>query len=280
MNAEMLDCYRRAGKIAATARNEAAGRVIPGASMLDLAVFVEARIADLGGKPAFPCNISVNDVASHYTPFDHEETFKEGDVVKLDIGAHVNGYLADTAITIEAGSDRCGRLIGAVELALENAVSSVRTGALTSDIGGTIEDTLTEKGFQPLKQLTGHSLGQYDLHSGVSIPNYSSGSRQRLKTDDVVAIEPFATAGNNKITYGKPLIFRVLKGAYMNDVTEDLRRRFCHLPFAGRWVPGIDLARIRNLGEYPVLLNRFAGAVAQAEHTVIVHEEGCEVITR
>lgn len=280
MNSEELDCYRRAGKIAATARNEAAGRVIPGASLLDLAVFVEARITELGGKPAFPCNISVNDVASHYTPNDPVETFNEGDVVKLDIGAHVNGYIADTAITIEAGSDRCRGLISAVELALEHVVRSVRPGTLTTDIGETIEDTLTERGFQPVKQLTGHSLGQYDLHSGVSIPNYASGSRQRLKTDDVVAIEPFATAGNNDITYGKPLIFRVLKGAYMDDVTMNLKRRFCHLPFAGRWVPGIDLARIRNLGEYPVLLNRFAGVVAQAEHTVIVHEDGCEVITR
>jgi len=277
MNSTIHEFYIEAGKIAAKVRKEAVGRVKEGIPLLEVAEYIENRIEELGAKPAFPCNISLNEVASHYTPEDNAAHFKKGDVVKIDIGVHVEGYIADTAVTTEVGTDNHGSLIESCEEALEKAIAAVKDQAQTGAIGSIIEETIKKHGFNPVKDLTGHSLERYKLHGGITIPNCRSLFSQKIKKDMVFAIEPFATYGRGSIKHGKPHIFAITsaKGQEASQIME----RFGTLPFTGRWVPGINIRELKGVREYFELIEAGGEIVAQAEHTVIVNARGCEVIT-
>ena len=278
MNNIIYECYIEAGKIAAKVRSEALPRIKEDIPLLEIAEFVEERIKELGAKPAFPCNISLNEIASHYTPQDNMPVFQKGDVVKLDLGAHIEGYIADTAATVEVGTNDHHLLIDACVEALKNAIGSIKNRVETSHIGKIIEDTIKERGFNPIKDLTGHNLERYDLHAGISIPNYKSFFSHTIKKDRVLAIEPFATYGRGNIKHGKPLIFAI-NDKCKGNTAEDVRKRFESLPFTPRWVPGINIKELKGAREYFELVESDGKIVAQSEHTVIVNEDGCEIIT-
>ncbi|MDD5472736.1 MAG: type II methionyl aminopeptidase [Candidatus Methanoperedens sp.] len=278
MNDCIHECYLEAGKIAAKIRKEAACRIKEDVPLLDVAQYVENRIESLGAKPAFPCNISLNEIASHYTPQDDAPRFQKGDVVKIDIGVHVEGYIADTASTVEVETKNHGRLIAACEEALEKAIASVKDRAKTGTIGRIIEETIKKQGFNPVNDLTGHSLERYKLHAGITIPNYKSFFSHEIKKDMVFAIEPFATYGKGNIRHGKPHIFAINKAK--GKIAEEIQEKFGALPFTPRWIPQINTKDVKGLREYFELIEADGQIVAQAEHTVIVNEEGCDVITR
>jgi methionyl aminopeptidase len=279
MNHYIHDYYVEAGRIAAKVRTDALSRIKEGIPLLEIAEYVEKRIEELGAKPAFPCNISINEIASHYTPQDYQSCFRKGDVVKLDLGAHIEGYIADTAATIEVGTNNHSLLIHTCEEALEKAIASTRDGIETNQIGKIIEDTIKERGFNSIKSLTGHNIEQYQLHAGVTIPNYKSFFSHTIKKDMVFAIEPFATYGSGNIRTGNPFIFAITNSCKGNMV-DDLRNRFGLLPFSPRWIPITDLKELKGAREYYEMIEKNGEIVAQSEHTVIVNEEGCEVITR
>ena len=193
MNDTIHEFYLEAGKIAAEVRTEAVRKVKEGIPLLEIAQYAEDRTEDLGAKTAFPCNISINEIASHYTPEDNVPCFTKGDVAKIDIGVHIEGYIADTATTIEVGTKNHGKLIGACDDALEKAIASIKDHTDTGTIGKIIEETIKKHGFNPVRDLTGHSLERYNLHAGITIPNYKSFFSHKIKKDMVFAIEPFAT---------------------------------------------------------------------------------------
>jgi methionyl aminopeptidase len=279
MNDTIHEYYLEAGKIAAEVRKESVGKIKEGIALLDIAQYVENKIEDLGGVPAFPCNISINEVASHYTPQDNVPCFKKGDVVKLDIGVHIEGYIADTAVTVEAGTNNHRKLIKTCEEALEKAIASIKDGAQTNTIGRIIGETIEKSGFNPVKDLTGHSLERYRLHAGATIPNYRSFFGDKIKKDMVFAIEPFATYGRGKIKDGRPYIFAINDGC-KGEMAQEIRERFGPLPFTPRWIPGITGKELKGAREYFELIETSGNIVAQSEHTVIVREEDCEVITK
>ncbi len=279
MNDCIHECYLEAGKIASKVLKEAEFRVKEDTPLLEIAEYVENRIEDLGAKPAFPCNISLNEIASHYTPEDNAARFKKGDVVKIDIGVHIEGYIADTASTIEVGTKDHAGLILACDEAFEKAIASVTDGAQTGSVGKIIEETIKKHGFNPVRDLTGHSLERYNLHAGVTIPNYRSFFSHKIKKDMVFAIEPFATYGKGNIRHGKPHIFAI-SGRVKGKDAEEIRKRFGTLPFTMRWIPEIKEKERKGLREYFELIEAGGEIVAQSEHTVIVNEEGCEVTTR
>ncbi|WP_273271875.1 M24 family metallopeptidase, partial [Methanothrix sp.] len=103
MDAEILDNYRKAGRILAEVLQEARPKVDVGVPLLEVAEFVEEAIRSKGGLPAFPCNISLDRSAAHYTPSPKDESVFAENMVKLDVGVHVDGYIADAAITIDLG---------------------------------------------------------------------------------------------------------------------------------------------------------------------------------
>lgn len=278
MNGYIREYYFEAGKIASQVLHEAGSCIKEGVSLLEVAEYAETRIKDLGGNIAFPCNISLNETASHYTPDDHKIGFKKGDVVKLDIGVHIEGYIADTAKTVEVATENHLRLIRASKDALDNAILSIRNGVQTRTIGKVIEETIKKHGFSPVKDLTGHSLEQYRLHAGISIPNYGCFFSHKIKKDMVFAIEPFATYGHGNIRHGPSHIYSARKGGA--KAHKDIIERFGELPFARRWVPEMSLDDLKGLREYYELIESSGAIVAQSEHTVIVEESGCEIITK
>ena len=272
----------------------------PGARFLDVATAIETRIKNNGAGLAFPVNIALNTLAAHYSP-RHDDTlvFKKGDVVKLDVGAHVNGYIADTAVTIELETHVYDTMIKASSEALEKAIQLLKVGTPLRDVGETVEHTITSYGFKPIENLMGHGLDQYQLHSGISVPNVGSiGNKTKLKEGDVVAIEPFATDGAGHVISGDGsniyLCNESLKAKFIRDnrtklMFEKMMRQFTTLPFAERWchelfpnAGDIALKKLSFLGlakHYPQLLEAKGGMVTQKEHTVIIREDRCEVIT-
>jgi methionyl aminopeptidase len=284
---EDLDRWRRAARISAEARELGLRLVVPGKLRREVADRIEAYIRSKGAEPAFPANLSRNVEAAHFTPPpDDPVTFEAGDLVKVDVGAHLDGAIADTAMTVEAGGGRRHEnLIRAVRDAVDAGVREVRAGVAVDAISRAIEGAIHAHGLKPIRNLTGHTIERYLLHAGKSIPNASGMSSAKLREGEVVAIEPFATNGAGEIEngpFGHIVRFRTDPGLH-DPAIAGLYARFRTLPFTARWVDAegrSHLARAkRSLQTYPVFVERGRGHVAQAEHTVLVTSSGCEVLT-
>ncbi|MFB6165194.1 MAG: type II methionyl aminopeptidase [Haloarculaceae archaeon] len=292
LDAEEYEKHREAGEILARVRNEAAERVEVGASHLEVAEWAEERIRELGGEPAFPVNISVDEEAAHATPsVGDDSTFGE-EMVNLDIGVHVDGWLADTAVTVDlSGHDD---LAEAPAAALDAALEMIEPGVETGDIGAVIEETIDGYGYNPVVNLTGHGLGHWQQHTPPNIPNRAVDQGVELSVGDVVAIEPFATDGGGKVREGsEEEIFALeAEGGSIRDrsarqALEQITEEFKTLPFATRWLDvsraSMALRRLKQqniLHGYPVLKEEDGQLVSQKEHTIIVTEDGCEITTQ
>ncbi|WEL21468.1 type II methionyl aminopeptidase [Halorhabdus sp. BNX81] len=291
LSAEKYEKHRQAGKILAEVRDEAADRVEVGVSHLEIAEWAEDRIRELGGKPAFPVNISVDEEAAHATPgIDDEATFGE-ELINLDIGVSIDGWLADTAVTVDLSGH--AELTEASAEALEAALEIVEPGVETGEIGRVVEEAIDGYGFNPVVNLTGHGLGQYEQHTEPNIPNRAVSQSATLSAGDVVAIEPFATDGAGKVREGSDEeIFALDREGSVRDrrarqALEQITEEFKTLPFATRWLdvkrPSMALKRLKRndiVHGYPVLKEEDGKYVSQKEHTIIVTEDGCEVTTR
>lgn len=286
-----LDKYRKAGKILAEVKEALVSKVKEGALLLEVAEFVENSIREKGGEPAFPCNISRNEEAAHSTPaIDDPAVFGNNDLVKIDLGLHLDGYIADSAVTIDLSGEN-DDLVSASEAALNAAIEIIRDGVSTVEIGGAIENAIREHGYKPIVNLSGHGLARYNQHTSPTIPNLRYEHGVILKENDVVAIEPFATNGMGRVVESGNVEIYSLKKAKpvrlsaAKKLLKELEN-YQGLPFARRWLSGerLDLAlrTVKNTGAlrlYPVLRDEGRGLVSQAEHTVIVKKDTCEVTT-
>jgi len=283
-----LEQWREAARIAAGARELGLRLAVPGARRKDIAEAVEAYVRERGAEPAFPANLSRNVEAAHYTPDDADAVCLEpGDLLKVDVGAHLDGAVADTADTVEVGGGRRqAHLVAAVHDALAAGVRAVRPGGAVDEVSRAVAEAIRARGLKPVQDLTGHTIERYVLHAGKSIPNVPGLSHERFVEGEFVAIEPFATNGEGRIEngpFGHILRFRRPPPADDVELTQ-LFSRFRTLPFTERWARSAPeraaLARGRRLLQsYPVFLERGGGLVAQAEHTVRVGATGAEVLT-
>ena len=295
MNEDVLDKLSRAGKVTAEARDFAVANVKLGGSALELVESIESLIQSRGAECAFPVNIGVNEIAAHYTPSKNTDiTFKTGDVVKIDIGAHIDGYPGDTAVTVEVGTRNHGPLIEAAESALEMSIQMVCPGTTMSAMGEAIERAIKSSGFKPIQNLTGHSMERFNLHAGLSIPNVKTWDRSAVREGMVLAIEPFSTTGRGKVEGGsKGGIFRLMRDRRappeISTFFSRIQSSFGGFPFAGRWCEELHpqasallpkMVRMGMIMSYPILIEAAKGVVAQAEHSVLVTESGCEILTR
>lgn len=294
-----IEDYKKAGKIAAEVREDARKRYHVGETLLSICEHVEGMIRERGAEPAFPCNVSLNEIAAHYTaePNDHS-LVKDGDVLKIDIGVHVNGYIADTAVTV-CYNPKYDSLVSATELALQEAVKIAKADVKASEIGKVVEHTAGRIGFKPIHNLSGHSLAQYTIHAGKSIPNIWTLGTFSLTPNEAYAIEPFLTTkdGSGVVYNGKvknihAIATRKRTGDKNADAFLDyLWNRFKTLPFALRWaLKDYEEQEARKMLEflvkkklvrsYPILVEGNGKFVAQAEHTLIPTENSVIVITR
>ncbi len=295
MEDDKLTSYRKAGEIARTVRDCSRPMVTPGVKILDLAEKIESMIKKEGGELAFPTNICINDVTAHYTPKYNDETvLGEKDVVSVDLGVHINGFIADTAYTVDL-SGEYSTLLEANEKALENAISLIKKGVSVSAVGEIVQSTLNKAGFKPVENLTGHEVQQYNLHAGFSVPNIKVPFDWPLEEDMVLAIEPFATNGCGRVVESKQAeIFSLItpKPTRLREarilLTEIAGRR--ELPFAQRWycqkinplklnLALKELVLREAIKAYPTLHEKERGIVSQFEHTVVVTSDGCELLT-
>lgn len=299
MDDKVYENYMQAGKIASEAREYGIKLIKSGARLLEVANKIELKIIENGAGISFPVNISINNIAAHYSPrTDDQSSFRKGDVVKLDVGTHFEGYIADTATTIEIETNKYKEMIKASSEALDCAINHIKAGVSPSEIGANIEKTINSFGFKPIDNLTGHGLKRYQLHSGISVPNVGSAfSRYKPKAGDVLAIEPFATDGGGHIISGegsniyiceKTQRYRFVRDRRLKMIFDKIKNEFKTLPFAQRWTdkifPNSDmiLRRLSHIGlikHFPQLVEINDGTITQKEHTVIVTEEGCEVTT-
>lgn len=302
MDEEELKYYIKAGEIAARVREYAARIVRPGMKIIELVENVEKKIRELGGQPAFPCNVSINYEAAHRTALINDElSIPDDSVVKIDVGVHVNGCIADTAITISF-NPKYENLLTAVELALNKALSIIGNGVKFTEVGKIVEETLRSYGFKPIKNLSGHSLDKFVIHAGESIPNHKDVlCMKKFRAGKAYAIEPFGTDGkgyveeHNLITIYALWKTSKIKGLSANErkLLEAIRNRFKTLPFSERWLIDVfnnDIALLRNILErlwkrriiwgYPILVEAGRGMVAQFEHTIVVLEKEVIVTTK
>lgn len=293
LNSEEKNKYKKAGKIAKEALHKGKEVCEEGEPYFKVVNEVEKIIHKRGAKPAFPVNVSVNEIGAHYATYPGDgKVFKRGDVVKIDVGVHIDGYIADTALTLEVGTNRHRQLIKSAEEALKMALKTIRPGIKAKKIGKNIKSVIENFGFKPISNLSGHAIQPYELHSGTSIPNVPK-KGGKIKEGMVVATEPFATNGRGKVNDGeKSEIYRLQKKRNIKEKDiefyEWIEKRFKHLPFTPRWCKsyGDDyrkrlyrLTKYRTAMVYPVLIEADNGIVSQREHTAIVTSSGAEITT-
>jgi len=295
---EAFEKFKLSGRILREAREEIKSFVREGMMIIDICEKAEDLIRRKGAKPAFPCNVSINEVAAHYTsPPNDKRRVPEKSVVKVDIGAHVDGYVTDTAVTV-CFNREYDDLVGTAERALKAATESIKPGVSASKLGTIIENTIKSRGFKPISNLSGHQVGRYVVHTGTSIPNVSQLSLTKIKLGGVYAIEPFVTLPDaaGRVEDGdESTIFRFVKSRSLKDsdakqLLTYIEENFRTLPFAERWLQGVvpkehhreafnELLASKALMYYPVFVEASRKTVAQAEHTVMIVEDGCVVLT-
>ena len=293
LKSEELEKLRKAGRIAANAREIGMGMVKEGVKLFDVAEEVEGYIKSHGCKLAFPCNISINEIAAHYTPSPNDKTkFEIGDVVKVDCGAHVDGFVGDTAGTVEVGTKRFRDLIEAAKDARDTVMEFIGEGCPLNEIGAAVDMTIGSKGFKPIRNLSGHQIEPYNLHAGLCIPNYDDGDDTKLSAGIVVACEPFATNGAGAIVGGRPgNICRIIRERPIQD--PDLKQFYDYLmeefrtfPFCARSCDdpkaAVKINKLMRLGivsSYALCVEQKKGCVSQFEHTIYIGGKKGEITT-
>ena len=295
---EELAKFRLSGKILRETREEMRLFVRDNMSILEVCEKTESLIKAKGGKPAFPVNVSTDDIAAHYTAVPGDKSIiRTGSTVKVDIGVQVDGYVTDTAFTAAFNPE--GRAMAqTAELALKTAIENIHGNMQLGDIGALVEKAIKNRGFRPISNLTGHSVGRYLIHAGTSIPSVSGFNPHKLEAGGIYAVEPFVTTpdaigrvdDSPQITIYRYLKSKSLKTDPAKKLAKYIEINFHTLPFAERWVMGIlpkeqhkaafkELLASKSIMGYPVFVEASKKPVAQAEHTLLITENGCEVLT-
>lgn len=280
-----------AGKITSIARKYAKNQIKVGLNIYDFVKKIEKKIYENNAKLAFPVNISINEQAAHNTcDYKSDIVFQKGQVVKVDLGANINGYVGDSAFTIELGTNKYSKLIKSTEKALTNALEIVTIGTRLNEIGKVIKETINEYGFNPIINLGGHGLERYNLHANMFIPNYDNGNTNKLKEDQTIAIEPFATNGKGQVTTSNIIKIYSLekkvptRSLMARKLLSYINKEFLTLPFAEhhlleKFKPievklGLrELIKNNSLTSYSILKEISNGIVAQSEHSLIVKKK-------
>jgi len=294
MNPKEKEKLLKAGQIAKQVKELAREIIKKDKPLLEIAEQIEAKIIELGAEPAFPTNLCINETTAHYTPTPNDQTKATG-LLKVDLGVHIDGYIADTAFSIDLeNSEENKKLIQASEKALENAIQAVKENKSLGEIGKAIQETAEQAGFSPIQNLSGHQIEEYNLHAGLTIPNYDNNSPTTLE-DGTYAIEPFITTGQGMVYESKPSgIYKIQGNASVRDsktreIFNYILEKYQFLPFCSRWLIKefgtralISLKLIEQTGalhQYPQLIEKSKAKVAQSEHTLVIDGGEVEVST-
>ncbi len=285
-----LKDWKKAGTLAAQTLQYGKTLIKKGASILEIAEKIEEKINKAGAIPAFPANISLNEIAAHYTPSYNEERKLGEDLVKLDIGVCINGCIADTALTIDlTENNKHKELIQASQSALKEAIKLATPGTKLCQIGKAIENTIESFNLVPIRNLFGHEIKKYQVHAGTNIPNFDNNSQTTLKENQIIAIEPFATSGVGEVQDGKSsndfsfIEKKPIRDPTARKIQEHIQKQYKELPFASRWlvkeftpraiISLKFLEQAEAVHHYKELIESSKHPVSQAEHTVLVADK-------
>lgn len=296
MNADELAQWRKAGKIAHEALQYGASLIKKGANMREVCDKIDKKIVELGAQPAWPSQIGNNNVAAHYTPEPDDDAVFSDEVVSLDVGAQLDGYVGDNACTIDL-SGKHSLILKASEEALAAAEKALKPGAKTGEIGKVIQDAITKHGVRPVKNLSGHGISRYVIHDDPSIPNVATKDSDVLEEGMIVAIEPFATNGSGMIHEQEQAnIFSLIRqkpvrSPYAREVLKHIEDEYGPFPFTTRHLAATfglgkvnlalrDLLNADILHPHPPLVEEDGSVVAVFEHTFLITKAGCERLTK
>jgi len=293
MDKEAIEKFKQAGKITAQVRDYGAGLILKDASMVEVLDKVEEKISALGGKPAFPAQISCNHIAAHYCPEEDDGFRFTDELVSLDVGVHVDGYIGDTAVTVDL-SGKYSELLKASQEALDNALKILKVGVTLGELGKAIQETIQKYNFSPVRNLSGHGLGHYEIHTKPSFPNFDNGDNTKITPGMMFAIEPFASTGAGIVQdSGMATVFELkVKKPTRNPITRQVLKEietYENLPFCTRWLTRKfgakakialrDMQQLDMLAIHPPLADRDKGIVSQAEHTILVDDDWNVIVT-
>tara|TARA_Y100000310_G_scaffold163847_1_gene163671 strand:- start:407 stop:1294 length:888 start_codon:yes stop_codon:yes gene_type:complete len=294
MTTEQFEHTRKAGSIVVQVKKYAREFIKKDMPLLEIANKIESKITELEGEVAFPTNLGINEYTAHYTPDANDETLAQG-LLKVDFGVAIEGYTADNAFSIDLeNSEENKNLIKASETALEKAIEAAKNKASLGEIGQAIQDAATKENFSPIKNLSGHGIEEYELHTAPTIPNFNNNNPQVLG-DGVYAIEPFLTTGVGEVYDGKPSgIYELREAKNVRDpkareLLEYIGENYGTLPFCSRWLVKefgtralFSLKNLETAGvihQFDQLIEKSKGKVAQTESTIIIEEGKVEVVT-
>ncbi len=285
----------KAGKIASKTKEYARDIIKPGMPLLEIAEKIENKIKELGGDPAFPTNLSINEIAAHYTPTPNDDTVASG-LLKVDFGVHIDGWIADTAFSLDMEKNfENKKLIQVAEDCLKNAEKIMKKGISTNEIGKEIYRTCISNNVNSIVNLNGHEIDKYDLHAGITIPNINNKKDEKI-TNGIYAVEPFVTRGDGKIYEGKPseiyllLNTKNIRNPTAREILTYITDQYGNLPFCSRWVinefgtksiRALKLLKQQgNIHQYPQLVEKSKNKVAQAENTILIQDKEVTITTK
>jgi methionyl aminopeptidase len=291
---EEVEKIKKAGKIAIEVKKYAREIIKPGMKLIEIANKIDDKIVELGGKFGFPVNLSIDNLAAHFTPNFNCEEIAHG-LLKIDVGISIDGYIADTAFSMDLeDSEENKKLIAASEAGVMASIETFGLGVKLWEIGKKIEEAIEEKGAVSIRNLSGHNIERYNIHAGWTVPNYDSGQTDELEPG-LYATEPFATNGHGKVKDGAGSgIYRVdkvggVRDSFSREVLNFIVEEYKGLPFCHRWIykkfgtRGMLALRMLEqsnvLYQYPQLMEVGKGKVAQTEHNVLLLENGEKIIT-
>ena len=295
---ENIEDFKIAGEIAGKIREESKKLLIIDEYLLDIAETIEQMIRDEGAEPAFPVNLSVNNIAAHYTPsYKDDRTLKDKDIIKVDIGVKYGDGIGDTAYTFSMNNEHTD-MIETAKKALYTAIDNIKPGVKTGEIGGKIEEVIRGAGYKPIVNLTGHKIENGILHAGIDVPNIATQDEYEFQEGDIFAIEPFVSNGKGWVNDKDQVeIFAFhnpgpVRSRNARKILETIIKKYQLLPFAERWLIKEfnsklmvksalkEMIKSKVIKVYPVLAEQNESIVTQYEHTLLVTENGCEVLTK
>lgn len=291
---ESREKWIEAGKIASKIMQKAVSLAKPGVPLLEIAEQVEKEAEKLNVKFAFPINLSIDEIAAHYSP-QHEDKILAGGLLKIDLGISMNGFISDMSRTIDLTPEgKHKKLIESSNNALKEAIKKIKEGIEIKEIGKTIQENITRAGFAPIRNLSGHSMERNSLHAGITIPNYDNGNSMELEAG-IYAIEPFSTTGEGVVMDGKPSGIYLLKqvkpirDAKTREILEFIEKEYSTLPFSARWLVKkfglrslVSLKMLEQNGtlyQFSHLIEKSRAPVSQSEHTILVEKGKITVLT-
>jgi methionyl aminopeptidase len=287
--------YKKARQITIEVKQFVRQLIKPGMKLLEIAEKIEAKMIELGAKPAFPVNLGINEIAAHYTPAFNDDKIAQG-LLKVDFGIRFKeNIITDTAFTLDLTKEKkFTKLIEASEKALENADRLMKRGTKLNEIGKTIQETITSYGFSPIRNLCGHQIKDHNLHAGLTIPNYDNGNEKTLD-EGTYAVEPFATTGTGIVQDARPSgIFKFESRKGVRDpiarrIMDFIEQEYQTLPFCERWIIKkfgeraiFSLKQLEQAGvisQFHTLVEKSSAPVSQAENTYMIHGNSVMVLS-